>query len=111
MTETKHTPGLRLAPPNRHETELIQRIAARASSLLGARFYTRIDAMLDVSACHLNGCPLDLERLLSADDFNFIHDVSGIHRHLNRVTGELADCFRPRFAARAAIAKAEGRHD
>lgn len=39
---------------------------------------------------------------LDADRFNFAHDVGGIRYHLDRNTGELADCFRPRYSARAA---------
>lgn len=53
---------------------------------------------MDLEATHCNGCPLDLEALLNADDFNFYHDVYGISRHLNRSTGELMNCFLPRFA-------------
>ncbi len=52
--------------------------------------------MMDIEACHASN-PLDLEGLAKADDFNFIHDVFGIRRHLNRSTGKLEDCFSPRF--------------
>jgi hypothetical protein len=41
---------------------------------------------------------IDFERLLAADDFNFIHDVGGIQRHMNRETGKLENCFLPRCA-------------
>ena len=44
--------------------------------------------------------PLRLEELLEADDLDFIHDVFGIRRHLDVATGELRDCFVPRYAAR-----------
>jgi hypothetical protein len=53
---------------------------------------------MDITACHLNGCPLRLGELLGADDANFAHDVFGIRRHLNRETGKLEDCFCPRYA-------------
>ena len=53
---------------------------------------------MDVLACHANGCPLDFERLLAADDFNFGHDLFGIWRHMDRTTGNLTNCFVPRFA-------------
>jgi hypothetical protein len=53
---------------------------------------------MDITACHLNGCKLDLAKLLAADDFNFAHDVLGIRRHIDRETGQLMNCFRPRFA-------------
>lgn len=57
---------------------------------------------MDITACHCNGCPLDLTRFLAADDFNFAHDFAGIHRHIDRTTGKLGDCFLPRFHAREA---------
>ena len=57
----------------------------------------RKDVLMDLSATHVT-CPLDLERLATADDFNFGHDMGGIARHLNRTTGELENCFVPRFA-------------
>lgn len=56
----------------------------------------RMSAHMDITACHANGNPLDLEKLLKADDFNFAHDFFGINRHINRVTGEMMDCFVPR---------------
>ncbi len=53
---------------------------------------------MDLTAAHANGCPMDFERLLGADDFNFLHDVFGIERHLDRATGKLQNSFHPRFA-------------
>jgi hypothetical protein len=55
------------------------------------------DIRLDLIATHLT-CPLRLGELLDADDTNFIHDIAGIERHLNRRTFKLEDCFLPRFA-------------
>jgi hypothetical protein len=60
----------------------------------------RLGIELDVIFCHLNDVKLDLDRLLSADDSNFVHDVAGINRHIDRKTGKLQDCFYPRFAVR-----------
>ena len=42
----------------------------------------------------------ELEELLHADGFDFTHDVWGIRRHINRKTGQLEDCFTPRYAKR-----------
>lgn len=53
---------------------------------------------MDINACHSNGNPLDLKALLEADDFNFCHDVFGIRNHINRATGQLENCFSPRFS-------------
>ena len=60
--------------------------------------YTFQDAEMDITVAHVNGCPLKLDELLAADDANFSHDVFGIRRHLNRKTGQLGDCFMPRYA-------------
>lgn len=46
--------------------------------------------------------PLDLEKLLDFDDFNFLHDIYGIMRHIDRDTGEMTQCFLPRSHARKA---------
>ena len=59
----------------------------------------RVDVLMDISAVHFHGpTKLRLDDLLAADDINFIHDVAGINRHLNRETYELGDGFSPRFS-------------
>lgn len=81
----------------KREQELIGEIVQRAYTACRIRDKTTL--MMDLTATHANGTPLDLEGLLAADSFNFSHDILGIHRHINRETGKLEDCFRPRFAA------------
>lgn len=54
---------------------------------------------MDITACHCNGNPLRLDEMLAADDANFGHDVWGIRRYMDRTTGQLTDCFSPRFSA------------
>lgn len=81
------------------DAELIRQIATRAQELEqrhGHPGRSQRDWEMDVTATHLNGNPLDLAKLLGADDFNFAHDVFGICRHLDRRTGKLADLFSPR---------------
>jgi hypothetical protein len=83
---------------------LISKIADRAHVLehgAGARYrgQEQLTWMMDLSAV-MNSCPIDLAALLAADDVNFAHDVFGIRRHIDRETGELADCFVPRFVVR-----------
>ena len=51
---------------------------------------------MDIEACHVSGCKLDLQRLLAFPLGDFLHDVCGIIRHINRGTGALEDCFLPR---------------
>jgi hypothetical protein len=57
--------------------------------------------VMDLSLCHRLACKLDLAGLLNADNSNFVHDIMGIRRHLNRQTGQLMQCFEPRYAWRA----------
>lgn len=60
--------------------------------------------MMDLTACHANGNPLRLSDLLAADDFNVMHDVGGISRHIDHDTGKLLNCFVPRFSRRESVA-------
>ena len=46
--------------------------------------------------------PMDWDALLAASDFDFIHDVSGIHAYIDRTTGDLTNHFLPRFARKEA---------
>jgi len=86
------------------DLDRITKIMLRAASMLSfeERGLTRLDVSMDLTACHLNGCPLDLDGLLNAERFDFVHDVTGICRHIDRTTGELRDCFLPRYAAKVA---------
>ena len=85
---------------SRFELQLIAKIAARDVQLAAGygATYKQQDAMMDIEACHSNGRPLDLQKLLAADDGTFGHDVFGIRRHLDRETGKLGGCFLPRCA-------------
>lgn len=83
---------------SKEDASLIDAIVARAEALL-PKFESRRVLLMDITAVHLNGCPLQLRELLGADTFNFSHDVTGISNHIDRNTGKLLDCFRPRFAA------------
>lgn len=84
------------------EAEIVAEIAERASAMAEKYgvVYRRLDAIMDISACHASGMPLRLRDLLAAKDGDFAHDVFGIRRHLNRTNGAVEDCFVPRFARR-----------
>jgi hypothetical protein len=58
-----------------------------------------MDGHMDLTAVHANGCPLRLGDLLASDTFEFIHDIVGIERHVDRKTGKLRGFFVPRYAA------------
>ena len=65
--------------------------------------YMLREALMDITCVHANGCPLDLDAMLRAigdseQETDLIHDLLGIRRHLDRTTGQLLDCFVPRFA-------------
>jgi len=62
------------------------------------------ETLMDVIAVHANGCPLQLAELLRADQTDFVHDIFGIRRHIDRETGKLKDFFLPRYAGRQGVA-------
>lgn len=80
--------------------ELINKIVDRAQSL-GLYEDNRVTAHIDIvnATKHFN---MKLEDWLNADDFNFVHDIVGIYKAINRVAYP-ADFsndpyFLPRFA-------------
>lgn len=91
---------------SRDESKIITAIAQRAVAMAAAHGidYRFMDAEMDITATHANGCKLRLQDLASADGLNFAHDIFGIRRHLDRETGKLTDCFLPRFARPARVA-------
>lgn len=85
---------------SREDARLIDEIAARAAGYAASIgiVYPVVDARMDLTAVHANGCPLRLPQLLAANEFDFAHDVLGIRKHLNRQTAQFFDHFHPRFA-------------
>jgi hypothetical protein len=86
---------------SRYEDSLINSIAKRAQTL-GDMGLLPVASVLqwdmDITACHANGCQLKLAELRDASDEEFVHDVNGIRRAINRNTGKLEGIFHPRFA-------------
>lgn len=75
------------------EYMLIQEIVRRA-----IRLYPSFDTMslsMDLD-CAFNHVGLDLPKLLTSDKGDFLHDVNGIVTNINRITGNLENCFLPR---------------
>ena len=56
------------------------------------------DIQSDIVVCHIKNHKLDLDALLTADEYTFVHDVCGITKNLNRNTGEVENLFVPRTA-------------
>ena len=82
----------------KEETALILAIVKRAEKEENNDI-VHMDSLMDITACHLNGTPLDLQKFLDFDDFNFNHDFYGIRRHIDRNTGKIKNCFLPRCSA------------
>lgn len=78
------------------ERVLIDAVVARA--LKETKIKDGLCLSMDITACHANGTPLNLEKLLEADAFTFAHDIIGIHKNINRDTGKLGNHFEPRCA-------------
>lgn len=69
-------------------------------NLAGLTGTDRMDAEMDLIACHSNGCPLDFERMATGHMGEIFHDLVGISENLDRKTGLLTNNFTPRFAKR-----------
>ena len=78
----------------KQDIKIIGKIAKRACEEL--EIEDRISLSMDITATHISGTPLDLEKLLAFDKFNFAHDINGIMGHLNREDGKLKRGFLPR---------------
>lgn len=79
------------------EAGYVLAIATRAEALFKRPEVTQAIVYMAVRMVHQRR-GLRLQELVEADDFNFAHDVGGILQHLDFPTGELQDCFVPRFA-------------
>lgn len=81
---------------SKKDAHIITEIAERAGQMLGSTDKT--STIIDICACHKNGCPLNLEKLLDAEHQDFLHDIHGINQHIDRRTGNIMDHFLPRCA-------------
>lgn len=92
------TPSFKVKP---WELDLIAKAVDRAVALYDQSNIQadRLTLHMDLTAAHANDGPLDFAKLLDFPDFDFMHDIVGINRHIDRFTGKLGDCFVPRCAA------------
>lgn len=72
-------------------TKVAQR-AVNAGLIRQSKFLTLL-IDLDKAVEHLD---LDLDRLLTADNWDFVHDIYGIHQHIDRSTETFDGLFLPR---------------
>jgi hypothetical protein len=61
--------------------------------------FDSLSLAMDLTVCHNLG-HVNLSRLARMHIGDLGHDVGGIHRHLDRHTGELGECFVPRCGRR-----------
>lgn len=89
-------------PKSKAAREALSRIVAMAAKHTGRDVS---DIEMDLLATHNHGCRLDFVRMAESigkrDNFEVLHDIYGIDRHLNRTTGALENFFHPRFARRS----------
>jgi hypothetical protein len=88
---------------SKKDLDTIEMIVDRAENMYQELNNIGINAatiMMDITAAHCNGCPLDLVGLFAADNRDFFHDIHGIMKHIDRRTGKLTDCFIPHYARR-----------
>lgn len=88
---------------NKEDMLIISKIAVRYINMFSVmnRSISKSDKQdieMDITACHITDCKLDLQKLLNADDYNFAHDTVGIRTNIDRYTGKLMNCFVPRCA-------------
>lgn len=96
-TETKTMTDINWETTKEEDTQ-IQSIVERIATLDPE--IDQISCAMDITACHLNGCHLDLERMINANDADLLHDIGGINRNLNRDNGKLENHFLPRLRKR-----------
>ena len=90
------------------ELKTIAAISRRAKSVFdnaGVPF-DHLSTTMDIEKVH-EICPLNLDALLDADQGNFGHDITGIYNHFNRETGQLENCFVPRYSIENVEAEAK----
>ena len=80
----------------KEELLLVKQIAERLIADLPDMEYNRQELVMDFDAAYTSSGPFNLTRLLESPDTDFLHDVYGIRRHIDRETGELTGCFMPR---------------
>ncbi len=91
---------------SRADSALIAQIVKRAAA--ANPHLNLVSLNMDITACHVNGCPLRLVDLLAAPEGDFGHDVHGISRFIDRNTGKIPiNKFQPRCAMSAEQVKAQ----
>lgn len=93
----------------REDMGLLVQVAERVERDLNLYPDDRRTLVMDLNACHSNGCPLDFAGLLAARLTEFSYDIYGIRKAIDRTTGMLTeDVFMPRYALANRVGKPDG---
>ena len=76
------------------DSKKISSIVKRAGKEIGITDI--LSLWIDLDAINSNGTPLDFDKLLGFDKFDFGHDIYGMISHLDRETGKLTGKFIPK---------------
>lgn len=82
------------------DLQTIEKIVRKAKRVI-EKWRGKIDLLklrADLIKAYSHNERIDLETLYTFDEFNFLHDIIGIMRHLNQKTGKFKDHFVPRAA-------------
>lgn len=85
------------------DTAALTRVLERAMKIEGGPhngsfWRDRTECMMDLMAARDCVPSMDIGALADFPDFDFVHDVLGIRRHMDRETAKLGGCFLPRCA-------------
>jgi hypothetical protein len=88
------------------DRQIIDKIADRAIKLVacgkgipyGVPKYYKAECIMDVTAVHCGGNPLNLSELLNSSDDDFAYQVFAMRGLLNRRTGKLKKGFEPKHS-------------
>ena len=93
--------GFYLQPQERHLIGLIADRAVKLTDIYQVPFVWN-EVRVDISTTHSKVLRLRLAELLDANDRDFLRDIAGIARHLDRKAGLLRNQYRPRFVVQVA---------
>lgn len=89
---------MKMSTMTKEESMIMFKILERADKM-GIMANDRMTLSIDLGVAH-KATPLDFERLLEADNFNFSHDIVGIQNHVDRERKKMDETFLPRFIKR-----------
>ena len=91
---SKHITDIK--PFTKAEITVVAKIIERADTM-GLLSNDRLSLLMDLQVVN-NQYPLRLYDMLAASDFDFVHDILGIQKNINRNKLCVDNCFIPRFA-------------